>query len=357
MVVSGKLIMDFYEEYKNELENKQLADWFKFAISNHGHCYAYKAKTFYCNINNPKDLKYIYSLEYKKTEDSIIGRFRNIAMQFPERTAVVCDEEEITYQKLDELSNNIALNLIKWDFRPGDCAAIMCGRSIEHVTTFLGILKVGGYYLPIDENLPQKRIEYMLEKADTKMLIGKSCFTQGVNVGVELVEYDELVKKPYGNMGIGKSSNSGIEFGENIEGAVKLSTSLDSDIESSRHEESNSYLQDYDGEMAYILFTSGSTGMPKGVVIRRSSVVNIVIAMKELVFDKCVEKNDHLRVGVCASFSFDISVQQMYTSLLYGHTLYLVPASAKTRPEQLIRYLNQVDVCDVTPLIMSLVSK
>lgn len=315
MAVSRKLLKDFAVDCNYKFEEKQLVDWIKFAIATNRHCYVYKAETRYCNLNSQKDMEYFYSLSYKETAETICSMFRKVVYLYPERIAVCCEGQSISFKELDEKSNVFAYNLLREKFILGDCVALMCARSLEHIIAFIGVLKAGGYYLTLDENLPKKTLEYMLEKADAKLLISHNGLAQSINIKSKIIDFTMLIKR----------------------------------------QEKHIELKEHTCEQAFILFTSGSTGTPKGVVIRKSSIVNMVISTKELIFDIC--RKEHLGVGVCASFSFNFSVQQLYSSLLYGHTLHIIPTTAMSCLEELIFYMNQVDVCDITPQMISHITK
>jgi len=315
LIVCGKLLQDFALKCNYKFEEKQLVDWMKFAIHTNGHCYVYKAETRFCNLNNRKDMEYLYTLSYKETSETIDDMFSKVVELYPDRIAVRYEGQSITFKELDEKSNTFACNLLQEDFMPGDCVALMCTRSIEYIIAFIGVLKAGGHYLMLDENFSKKTIEYMVEKAHIKLLISNNGLASKMGLKNRIIDFVVLIKR----------------------------------------QEKLVELPEHFCDKAFILSTSGYEGLPKGAIIHKSSIVNLAISMKESVFDGC--KKEHLEVGVCASFSFNSSIQQIYTSLLYGHTLHIIPTTAKSRPEHLIFYLNQVEVCDIIPSMISIITE
>ncbi|AGX41362.1 AMP-binding protein [Clostridium saccharobutylicum] len=315
LIVCGKLLQDFALKCNYKFEEKQLVDWMKFAMHTNGHCYVYKSGTRFCNLNNQKNMEYLYTLSYKETSKTIEDMFSKVVESYPDRIAVRYEGQSITFKELDEKSNSFASNILQEDFKHGDCVALMFTRSIEQIIAFIGVLKAGGYYLMLDENFSKKTIEYMVEKANIKLLISNNGLAIKIGLRNRIIDFAALVKR----------------------------------------QEKLVELPEHFCDKVFILCTSGYEGLRKGAIINKNSVVNLVISMKESVFDAC--KKEHLDVGVCASVSVNSSIQQIYTSLLYGHTLHIIPTTVKSRPEHLIFYLNQVDVCDITPSMISLITK
>ncbi len=101
-------------------------------------------------------------------------------------------------------------------------------------------------------------------------------------------------------------------------------------------------------DFAYVIYTSGSTGTPKGVMVDHRSVVNLVAGLSEAVYR---EYGDALNIALLAPYVFDASVQQIFSSLLLGHCLFLVPEETRMDGKSLVEYYerNLIDISDGTP--------
>ena len=89
-------------------------------------------------------------------------------------------------------------------------------------------------------------------------------------------------------------------------------------------------VQEHCRQYAYLCFTSGSTGQPKGAIVWQRSLLNLTAQMQKEAFG--LLPSGRLQVGVTASFAFDLSVQQIFPALLGGHTLHIIPYETKLRP-------------------------
>lgn len=302
-------------------KNLQLVDIIEFAPK----AYAYIKDCAFCNLNTVGDYAAL-CLEHvpEDRNEKLADAFRRVAAACAQRTAVVCGTEHVTYGELDKQSDRLCERLVEMGCKPGNCIALMCSRTIEHMTAMLGVLKAGCYYLPVDDKLPKERIEYMIKKARAVCTIVLENVDFSSDSGAcSVVSYERL-------MGGTSEICPDIECGEAEPGSPELN-------------------------YAYVIFTSGSTGVPKGAVISQLSVMNLVHRIQEEAFS--LVNKDILEVGVMASFAFDLSVQQIWPSLLGGHTLHIVPYEAKLRPADLICELNRLDACDGTPLIMQLINQ
>ncbi|MCP4154116.1 MAG: amino acid adenylation domain-containing protein, partial [bacterium] len=196
----------------------------------------------------------------------------------------------VTYRELNEKSNRLSQLLKSKGAEPGKIVAIMVERSIEMIIGLLGILKSGAAYLPIDPASPGERINYMLADSHTKILLTEVSNTieQEKNTeewkkkGIELIGFSELKKE-----------------------RVQVT-------EEKRRQPSST--------LAYIIYTSGTTGKPKGVMIQHRSIVNTLTWRKN--YYKFGEKDVVLQM---ASYTFDSSVEDIFTSLLSGTRLITLP--------------------------------
>ncbi|MCX7842322.1 MAG: AMP-binding protein [Clostridia bacterium] len=257
IAVSGKLLYDFAQACKNKFDGKQLVDWIKYANDTNRSCYIYKAQTKYCNVNNKKNMKYLFSLSCKETTKSIGKTLNRVATFFPQRVAVRCDNSFVTYKELDEKSDAVACNVLQYRLSAEDYFTVKCNRTADDIISFLGILKAGLSYLPFDE-------KHLYEGA-----------VQAANIAAKL------------------------------------------------------------------------PGDPERVLINSRLAANSATGIKAEVFDKL--DKEHLEIGVTSMFSCYSSVQQIYSALLYGHTLNIIPLKAVFSPRSFVSWLNKVDVCDVTP--------
>jgi amino acid adenylation domain-containing protein len=246
------------------------------------------------------------------THEKVIHKvFEGVAAEYGERIAVSFAGRELTYRELDAQANSVARRLKELSVRPGDIVAVVLPHSIEIVVAFLAILKCGAAYLPLDgANPPQRNAEFM-RASNARVVIASG-------------RLDAVYTKDRTVFHTSEFATAG--------GAVE---SYDSQCD----------------DRAYVMYTSGSTGAPKGVVVPHRGVVRLVTSTNYL----SIERRD--RILQLAPPSFDASTFEIWAALLNGATL--VPYSGKTMdPNQLKSDLreNGVTILWLTAGLFSLVA-
>lgn len=228
--------------------------------------------------------------------------------EFKDRTALVYNDKHVSYQELWEQSGVVAENLIQMGIQIGDVVGIMTDRSEKFVIALLGALRSGATYLPLDLNHPVNRKEFIIKDSNMKCVIVEENATDvGDILQLDITKLLSLQKE-----------------------AKAIDVSVDKNA------------------IAYILYTSGSTGVPKGVRIRHASIINLLNGLYQYAYKNCIAP---VNLGLTASFFFDASVQQVYASLFFGHTLYIIPDEVKKDGYQYLNFVqkNHIKILDMTP--------
>lgn len=258
------------------------------------------------------------AMPYPK-EKTIIDLFQQKAAAHPDRRAAVYENKCYTYREVDELSDRIGEALRKKGVKKGEPIGLMIQRSADMVIAILGILKAGCPYLPIDIHLPPDRVRYMLGNSGSRFVIAN----QGSGIQTE---------------------NQHVIFLEQL-----LSEPADAE-QTSDHFPSA-------GDLAYVLYTSGTTGKPKGVMVEHRQVVNLVYGIRSRHFGGI--SPDNLHIAMLASHIFDASVQTMFPALLLGHTLFIVPDLVRMDGSRIWSFFeeNSIHISDATPSHLRLMVK
>lgn len=273
-------------------------------------------------INEKEKNKILYSFNntnaYYEQDKTIAHVFEHQAAVAPEKTAVVFKNSSISYGELDRRANSIARMLIEKGVCKDSIVGIMVKRSINMIVGILGILKSGGAYMPISDEYPKNRIQYMMEDSRAKIL---------------LTENDLMDKVSY----------------------FKNSICIDNDDIYSNYSSESLKIKSDSSSLAYVIYTSGTTGKPKGVMLENKSVINLISSLYDKVYKNY---NKKLNIALIAPYIFDASVKQIFASLLLGHTLYIIPEEARVDGEMLIDYYikNKIDISDGTPIHLSILS-
>ena len=195
-------------------------------------------------------------------------------------TAVVCGSERLSYGELDQRSQRIAHEIRKKTTDPNQPIGIYMERSVDFLVSILAIMRFGGAYLPLDPEYPDQRILQYLKESGAKYVLTHSHLIQlkeTVRKVVDLIEIDSL------------DYNQDIDF----------------KIDNSKNK----------GDNAYLIFTSGSTNKPKGVLVSHENLYSSIEARKSYYQDK---PSSFL---LLSSFSFDSSVAGIFWSLCTGGKL------------------------------------
>ncbi|MBP2633741.1 MAG: bacillaene synthesis, partial [Firmicutes bacterium] len=213
--------------------------------------------------------------EYYPKDKKVYQLFEDQVKKTPDNVAVVFEEDILSYRQLNNRANQVARVLRKKGVKPNSIVGIMVERSLEMIVGIMGILKAGGTYLPISPDYPEERILYMLEDSKTDIILTESSTARRIDFkGKKINLDDELLNK---------------EKTEDLE------------------------MADSTSDLAYIMYTSGTTGKPKGVMIPHQALTNFLITMGNR--PGISSKDKMLAV---TTYCFDIAGLELFLPLING---------------------------------------
>ncbi|MEW6367291.1 MAG: non-ribosomal peptide synthase/polyketide synthase [Acidobacteriota bacterium] len=221
--------------------------------------------------------------EYRR-EKCVHELFEEHAARSPEATAIVFQDQALTYAELDARANQVANYLMAFGAGPETLVGICIDRSLEMVVGLLGILKSGSAYVPLDPEYPKERLAYMIEDARVGVLLTQERLDSALPAHAATV-----VRLDSGWGDVARESTD------------KPAAHVDSE------------------SLAYVIYTSGSTGRPKGVQIPHRALTNFLVSM---LVEPGLGKEDTL-VAV-TSLSFDIAALEIYLPLIAGGRIVLM---------------------------------
>ena len=226
------------------------------------------------------------SFEREEINQSIPDRFEKQVNLFPDHVAVHTRVHKWTYLELNQRANAIARTLLSDSPHVGERVGLLFDHGAPMIAAILGVLKAGKTYVPLDPVYPDKRLAVMV--ADTGI---QTILTDALNLGrANLLAAGERTVQQWDVQARGEEADSLIEDSHPIRSP---------------------------GDKAYILYTSGSTGQPKGVVQTHRNVLHFIRVYTN---NLCINPND--RVTLFSSFGFDAAVMDIFGALLNGATLY-----------------------------------
>ena len=233
-------------------------------------------------------------IEYPE-DDCVHHLFERQVAATPDATAVEFCGEALTYRDLNSRANQLANYLIRRGIGPEMMVGISIERSFEMVVAIFAVLKTGAAYVPLDPTYPGERIAFMIQDTAARVVITQSHLAPDIEANAELICLDE------------HSHTIAAESDVNLSLPVPSS------------------------QIALVLYTSGSTGNPKGVMLEHRSLVNFVTVAKT---KYGVGPGD--RMLQFGSLSFDLSAEEILTSLTTGACLVLRTAEMISSPKDFL---------------------
>ncbi len=274
-----------------------------------------------------------------RANNTFLDLFARQVQQQPDALAVRYLEQTLTYAELDARANQLAHYLQSLGVRPDSCdgpttvgpttVGLCLLRSLDLMVGIVGILKAGGAFVPLDPIYPSERMAFILSQAQAEIVVTQA----------------ELAAALAGAMPAAGATPAPYHI-----------ISLDADQEKlSQLPITSPEARITPQSLAYVLYTSGSTGHPKGVMIRHASLANLAAALDEAIYKPytLLLGDRPLRVSLNAPFVFDGSVKQ-WVQLANGHTICIVPEEARINPPRFLQLINtyQLDVLDTTPSLL-----
>lgn len=233
--------------------------------------------------------------------ETIYRLFQQQVSKHPDVLAVMDNERTLSFEQLDELVDTIASKFL---CNNPSYIGIVMDHSVEMIASILAVVKVGAAYIPAEPTFPIERIRYMMKECDVDFLITHEKYAAHINNGF---------RKLF------------IERGQEIRTDIHIDD-----------------MSTADGK-AYVLYTSGTSGEPKGVVVTNKNVCHYVHAFANEFHPK--EGDRMLQHSVC---SFDIFVEEMFTTLLSGAALCIPTEETKADINKLMQFIDEYHITEMS---------
>ncbi|MCU0534803.1 MAG: amino acid adenylation domain-containing protein [Hydrococcus sp. Prado102] len=222
----------------------------------------------------------------------------------PDAVAVIFGERQLTYRELNEKANQLARYLKELGVKPDVLVGVYLERSLDLIIALVAILKAGGAYLPLDISYPSDRLRLMVEDAQATILLTQSHLLERLS---------ELEMR---------------------------SLCLDNEAEAiAQYSKDDLQSEAIPDNLAYVIYTSGSTGRPKGVAMPHSSLVNL-LAWQNQQSSSAIG----YRTLQFTPISFDVSFQEIFSTLSSGGILVLIPDATRRDPSKLLQFLDKAAI-------------
>jgi len=238
----------------------------------------------------------------------------------PGQVAIIYKQERMTYGALEEDSNRLARLLKEAGCRKGDRVCFLIPKTPAAIVTILGILKADCVYVPLDTSSPAPRLEKIIDACEPRFIVAGG--PVGSLLDGLMAEERRRAATAVGWMGAGKLEGSNFKAGFSREDLLSYT--------SAPLEYQNSF-----DDAAHILFTSGSTGVPKGVVITHANVIYFINWAVKYFDTKPSDK-----ISSHPPLHFDLSTFDIYGTLGSGAQLHIVPTELNLLPHKLAEFIR-----------------
>ncbi len=230
----------------------------------------------------------------------IQGWVEQTVLRLPQSTAVIHDDQQLTYRQLNERANQLAHYLRLQGAGPDQLIGVCLERSCDLIIALLAILKAGSAYLPLDLSYPTARLGYMLNQAQAPLLLTQTRYQATLpKTDARVICLDEI--------------------GRQLEALPTQNLTSTTQPE----------------HLAYLIYTSGSTGQPKGVAMPHRSLANLL---------QWQLRSSHAGAGSrtlqFTPVSFDVSFQEIFGTFCSGGTLVLIDEVCRKDPFKLLQYIG-----------------
>ncbi len=243
--------------------------------------------------------------------DGVHQLFERQVELVPNETAVVFENQKLTYSELNARSNQLAHYLRTIGVGPEVKVAIFMDRSIELMISILGVLKAGGAFVPLDPIYPSDRVQFILEDMKIPVMITHSTYV------------DDFACENVKILAIDKAESE--LFSYSPENPTNIITS---------------------DNLMYVLFTSGSTGRPKGVGIQHGNYLNYIHGLIHR-----LQLNQRLSYAIVSTFAADLGTTMIWGALSTGGELHIISYERAADPVAFRDYWikNPIDVIKLVP--------
>lgn len=234
--------------------------------------------------------------------DGLCDLFDKEAVANPDKLAVLFENQRISYGELRKRSNLIGNHLQSLGIGPDVRVGIFMNRSLEMIAAVIGIMKAGGCYVPMDPDYPEKRLSFMMDDSKARVLLTGSLRKQLPRTHAKIICLDKEWNEMEGRDTVPPASEA------------------------------------TEANLGYIIYTSGSTGTPKGVAMVRKSLTNLIL------WQNSISTPGTFSTLQYASLSFDVSFQEIFSTLCAGGALVLVNDGIRRDPDRLLRYIVETKI-------------
>ena len=247
------------------------------------------------------------------------------AARSPEKTALVYKNQELSYRDLEAKSNQLCATLASQGVQKGDRVGILLNKSPESIVSVFGILKAGAIYVPLDPAAPGARVCSIMNHCGIRLVIAARD------------HLNRVLAEAADGLTLGKAIVTGLSgnaaAGSKAEIACIGWEALDAESADPPGAAGS------DAAPAYILHTSGSTGMPKGVVISHLNALTF-IEMAARFFNISPED----RIANHAPLHFDLSIFDIFCAVKSGATIFMVPEALSAFPVRLADFMREEEI-------------